>query len=98
MRLDIWKQFAAVRRAWLRENRISLRGGLLMGCKREDVERTAVMAKKYVRLKEGAERYSMGLNKFRDLAREAKAIYKVDKLVLINCDLFDKYLETFREY
>ena len=29
---------------------------------------------------------------------KAKATYKVDKLVLVNCDLFEKYLETFREF
>ncbi len=46
----------------------------------------------------GQEKYSMGLSKFQTLAREAKATYKVDKLVLVNCDLFEKYLETFREY
>ena len=40
----------------------------------------------------------MGLSKFQALAKEAKATYKVDKLVLVNCDLFEKYLETFREY
>ena len=43
-------------------------------------------------------KYSMGLSKFQALAKEAKATYKVDKLVLVNCDLFEKYLETFREY
>ncbi|MFI3214679.1 MAG: DUF6462 family protein [Eubacteriales bacterium] len=47
---------------------------------------------------EGARKYSMGLSKFQTLSREAKAVYKVDKIVLVNCDLFEKYLETFREY
>ena len=31
--------------------------------------------KKYVRYKEGAERYSMGLHTFQELAKEANAIY-----------------------
>ena len=44
--------------------------------------------KRFVRYKEGAEMYSM----------DAKAIYKVDKLVLVNCDIFEEYLETFRLY
>lgn len=52
--------------------------------------------KKFVRYKEGAELYSMCQTKFEQLAREAKAIYKVDKLVLVNCDVFEEYLETFR--
>ena len=69
-----------------------------MGYRRTDVEETALYAKKFVRYDEGARKYSMGILKFQTLAREAKATYKVDKLVLVNCDLFEKYLETFREY
>jgi len=69
-----------------------------MGYRRADVEDTALYAKKFVRYEEGAKKYSMGLSKFQMLAREAKATYKVDKLVLVNCDLFEKYLETFREF
>ena len=69
-----------------------------MGYRRSDVEETALYAKKFVRYEEGARKYSMGLSKFQSLAREAKATYKVDKLVLVNCDLFEKYLETFREF
>lgn len=52
--------------------------------------------KRFVRYKEGAEMYSMCQSKFEQLAKEAKAIYKVNKLVLVNCELFEKYLETFR--
>ena len=52
--------------------------------------------KRLVRYKEGAEMYSMGLTKFQELAKQANAIYKVDKLVLVNCDIFEQYLESFR--
>lgn len=69
-----------------------------MGFKRSDVEDTALYAKKFVRYEEGAKKYSIGLSKFQSLAREAKAIYKIDKVVLVNCELFEKYLETFREF
>ena len=31
-----------------------------------------------------------------NLNKWQKAIYKVDKLVLVNCDIFEEYLETFR--
>ena len=68
-----------------------------MAYRRADVEATALYAKRFVRYEEGAKKYSMGLSKFQTLAREAKATYKVDKLVLVNCDLFEKHLETFRE-
>ena len=54
--------------------------------------------KRFVRYKEGAEMYSMCQSKFEQMAKDAKAIYKVDKLVLVNCDIFEEYLETFRMY
>lgn len=69
-----------------------------MAYRRNEVDATALYSKKFVRYEEGAKKYSMGLSKFQAMAREAKATYKVDKLVLVNCDLFEKYLETFREF
>lgn len=51
--------------------------------------------KKFVRYKEGAQLYSICQSKFEKMAKEAKAIYKVDKVVLVNCELFEKYLESF---
>ena len=52
--------------------------------------------KKFVRYKEGAELYSICQSKFERMAKDAKAIYKVDKVVLVNCDIFEEYLESFR--
>ncbi|MCB6414148.1 DUF6462 family protein [Faecalimonas umbilicata] len=67
-----------------------------MGYARRNVEQTKRDAKKFVRYQEGAERYSLGLTKFQELAKEAKAVYKIDKVALVNCEIFEKYLETFR--
>ncbi len=68
-----------------------------MGYSRADVTTTKnKVRKKFVRYKEGAEMYSMCQSKFERMAREAKATYKLDKLVLVNTELFEKYLETFR--
>lgn len=69
-----------------------------MGYRRQDVDETKQFRKKFVRYKEGAEKYSLGLTKFQALAKEAKAVYKIDGIALVNCELFEKYLETFREY
>lgn len=55
-----------------------------------------VNKKRFVRYKEGAEMYSMCQSKFEQMAKEARAIYKLNKLVLVNCDIFEEYLETFR--
>ncbi len=54
-------------------------------------------AKKYVRYKEGAELYSIGLTKFQELAHEAHAVIKVDKIALVNCEKFEEFLESFAE-
>ena len=54
------------------------------------------IGKRFVRYKEGAELYSMSQSKFERMAKDAEATYKLDKLVLVNCDIFEEYLETFR--
>ena len=68
-----------------------------MGYKRKEIESTKQQTKKFVRYKEGAEKYSLGMTKFQALAKEAGAVYKIDGIVLVNCEIFEKFLETFRE-
>lgn len=51
--------------------------------------------KRFVRYPEGAEMYSMSLSKFQQLAKDAKACYKMNRLVLVNVDILIEYLETF---
>ena len=41
--------------------------------------------------------YSMSHRKIMQLAQQAGAIYRMDSTVLINRDIFDAYLEQFRE-
>ena len=52
--------------------------------------------KKFRRYKDGAEYYGFSKSVFERLAKDAGAIYKVNKVVLVNCELFEKYLESFR--
>lgn len=54
--------------------------------------------RKYVRYKEGAELYGIGSTKFQQLAKEAKAVYKVDGICLVNTAIFERYLEGFKLY
>ena len=51
--------------------------------------------KKYVRYKEGAVLYFMGLHTFQEVAKEAGAVYHVKRLVLVNTEKVDQYLEHF---
>lgn len=68
-----------------------------MAHQRQEVEESMRNRVKYVRYKEGAQMFGMGLSKFQVLAREAKATYKIDKVVLVNIEIFDKYLQIFKE-
>lgn len=52
-----------------------------MGYARKDVEKTKQIVKK-LHYPEGARRYSLGLTKFQELAKKAKAAYKIDKVAL----------------
>ena len=41
--------------------------------------------------------YSMGVHTFQQLAKDARAVYHVKRIVLVNLDLIDEYLEAFRD-
>lgn len=51
--------------------------------------------KKFVKIKEAIEIYSIGRTKLMEMAKDAKAVYKKDNLTLINVAKFEEYLETF---
>ena len=50
----------------------------------------------FVRYDEGAKRYSMCRDSFMRLAADARAVYKINKISLVNIKIFEEYLETFR--
>ena len=53
--------------------------------------------KKFVRYAEGAALYSLGLHTFQEVAKEANAVYRVKRCVLVNTEKVDEYLENFCE-
>ena len=57
---------------------------------------TKVDKKNFIRYDEGAERYSMSKNSFMKLAQEAGAVYKINRIALVNVKIFEEYLESFR--
>ena len=61
-----------------------------------DYKKAKERKKKFVRYKEGAELYSMGMTKFQEISKEAGAVYKVGQLCLVNTDVLDEYLEGVR--
>ena len=53
--------------------------------------------KKYIRYEEGAILYSMGKNSFRQIAQDAHAIVRLKRIALVNVEVLDEYLGSFRE-
>lgn len=53
--------------------------------------------KKFVRYAEGAQLYSLGLHTFQKIAKEANAVYRVKRCILVNTEKVDEYLENFCE-
>lgn len=66
--------------------------------KRNEVRESAKrLRKQFLRYKDAEIVYSIQHKKLMELASEAGAIYRMDSTVLINRDIFDEYLEWFRE-
>ena len=53
--------------------------------------------KRFVSLEEGAALMSLGKNNFREVAKDAKAIYKIKRRVLVNMDRIYEYMELFAD-
>lgn len=53
--------------------------------------------KKFVRYREGAKLYSLGQHTFERIAKEAGAVYRIGRIRLVNTEILDEYMESFRE-
>ena len=60
------------------------------------VLRTQRPNRKYVRYKEGAELYGMSLRQFKMISQDAGAVSKINKLVLVDTEILDKYIGYYR--
>lgn len=66
--------------------------------RRTEIKDTArELRRKYLRYKDAELVYSIQHKKLLELADRAGAIYRIDGYVLINSDIFDEYLEQFRD-
>lgn len=66
--------------------------------KQNDVRESAKRLRRlFLRYKDAEIVYSIQHKKLLEMASKAGAIYRIDGTVLINRDLFDQYLEQFRE-
>lgn len=51
---------------------------------------------KFMRVKDACEAYHMSRPKIMEVTLSAGALYRLNKTILINVNIFDEYLETFR--
>ena len=66
--------------------------------KRTAIRETArKLRRQFLRYQEAELVYSMTHRKLLEIAGKAGAIYRIDNTVLINRDIFNEYLEQFRE-
>lgn len=68
-----------------------------MGHSYKTYSETKDVMKKYVNATEGAIIYSISKTHLMTLVNEAGALYKVGNSALINTEIFEKYLEKYRE-
>ena len=55
-----------------------------------------VPGNKFVRYKTGADMYDMSERQFKEIAKQAGAVYKLNRMVLVDVKKLDEYLECFR--
>lgn len=66
--------------------------------KRTEIRETArKLRRQFLRYQEAELVYSMTHRKLLEIAGKAGAIYRIDNTVFINRDIFNEYLEQFRE-
>lgn len=68
-----------------------------MGYSYKSYSDTKQVLKKYVNATEGEAVYGISRSHIIELAREAGSVYKVGMSALINTEVFESYLEQFRE-
>ncbi len=68
-----------------------------MGYSYKTYSETKDVMKKYVNATEGAIIYSMSKTHLMTLVNEAGALYKVGNSALINTEIFEEFLEKYRE-
>ena len=52
--------------------------------------------KRFIRCKQGVELYNMSRPQFVKLAIEAGAAYKINSMILVDKNIFEQYLDTFK--
>ena len=63
----------------------------------KQIRATKAKQSKYMRYREAKFYYCLGLNTIQRLAKEAGATIRIGRCVLIDTEIFEKYLDSFRD-
>ena len=63
----------------------------------KQIKATKAKQSKYMRYREARLYYCLGLNTIQRLAKEAGATIRIGRCVLIDTEIFEKYLDSFRD-
>jgi len=69
-----------------------------MSSERNKILKARELQSKYIRYADCKKLYGIGRTKFIQLANEAHAVIKVDRLALVDRECFERYMESFRKY
>jgi hypothetical protein len=62
----------------------------------KQVKATKAKQSKYMRYREAKVYYCLGMNTIQRLAKEAGATIRIGRCVLIDTEIFEKYIDSFR--
>lgn len=62
----------------------------------EAARNARVRRKQYVKYKEGAELYSMGVTQFMKMAHDCDSVIKIGRSAWVDLDEFDRYFKSFK--
>lgn len=81
------KNIIRILEIFIRKGKEVYTNGQIEEKKRFNYRQSREKKKKFIRYREGAEMYSMGISKFQELAKESGAVYKVKQMCLVNTEI-----------
>ena len=63
----------------------------------QGIRRTKIRQSKYMKYREARAYYCLGMNIIQRLAKEAGATIRIGRIVMIDTEILDKYIDSFRD-
>ena len=63
----------------------------------QEIRNTKIRQSKYMRYREARAYYCLGMNTIQRLAKEAGATIRIGRIVMIDTEILNKYIDSFRD-